>query len=167
MKRSEKAVRIGPISLFTLLAVLCLAVMTVLTVTTANATYAMAQRQATGTSDGYLVESSAQSFLSDVDATLVGVRNQGASQQAAVSAVSAALPSLASKVSSGVKANASMDGNIVRVSFVSDGGKVLDVALTISDSATYKISQWKMTTQSDEGTNETLWSGTKKDEEHQ
>ena len=44
--RGRGSVRIGPISLFALVIILCLAVMAVLSVTTAQATYAAAERQA-------------------------------------------------------------------------------------------------------------------------
>ncbi len=58
--RGRGSVRIGPISLFALVIILCLAVMAVLSVTTAQATYAAAERQALFTNDTYANERAAQ-----------------------------------------------------------------------------------------------------------
>lgn len=46
MNSTNGSVRIGPISLFTLVIILCLAVMAVLSATTAQATYSAAEKQA-------------------------------------------------------------------------------------------------------------------------
>ena len=45
MNSTNGSVRIGPISLFTLVIILCLAVMAVLSATTAQATYSAAENQ--------------------------------------------------------------------------------------------------------------------------
>lgn len=95
MARSRGSVRMGPVSLFTLIIILCLAVMAVLSVTTAQATYSFTQRQAAATADGYLNERAAQELVAGVDAELAGVRAAGGGQEAAVAAVEAALPELA------------------------------------------------------------------------
>ena len=44
MAKSRGSVRMGPISLFALIIILCLAVMAVLAVTTAQASYTLTQR---------------------------------------------------------------------------------------------------------------------------
>ena len=51
MNSTNGSVRIGPISLFTLVIILCLAVMAVLSATTAQATYSAAEKQALFTND--------------------------------------------------------------------------------------------------------------------
>ena len=53
MNSTNGSVRIGPISLFTLVIILCLAVMAVLSATTAQATYSAAEKQALFTNDTY------------------------------------------------------------------------------------------------------------------
>ena len=84
--------RIGPISLFALVIILCLAVMAVLSVTTAQATYAAAERQASFTTDTYANERAGQELVADVDAALAPVRAAHGGLAEALSAVRAALP---------------------------------------------------------------------------
>lgn len=149
MSRSTGSVRIGPISLFTLVIVLCLAVLSVLAVTTAQATYAAADKQAAFTQDTYANERAAQQFVADVDAALAFVRTSDGGLDAALAAVDRVLP-----------ANASRDGSTVRATFSTDSGRTLDVELTVSANATYEIASWKATTQwTNEGPGQTLWSG--------
>ena len=59
MNSTNGSVRIGPISLFTLVIILCLAVMAVLSATTAQATYSAAEKQALFTNDTYQNEQGA------------------------------------------------------------------------------------------------------------
>ena len=74
-------VRIGPISLFALVVIICLAVLAVLSFTTANASLVMSQRQATATGEMYLAECAAQEFLAGVDDVLAGVRGERATTE--------------------------------------------------------------------------------------
>lgn len=74
---SHGSVRMGPISIFTLIVVLCLAVMAVLSVTTSQATYVLAQRQAHATVALYANETAAQEFVAQLDETLSQARSQG------------------------------------------------------------------------------------------
>ena len=74
MNERRGSVRIGPISLLTLIIVLCLAVMAVLAVTTSQATYAVAARQASFTEDTYENEASAQKFVAALDGFLARER---------------------------------------------------------------------------------------------
>lgn len=64
----------GPISLTSLVIVLCLAVMCVLTVATAHAIELAAARQMSATTDIYACESAGQEFLANVDSVLAQVR---------------------------------------------------------------------------------------------
>ena len=57
MAKPHGSVRIGPISLFTLIIVLCLAVLTVLSVTTSLAELSTTERQAATTTETYQLES--------------------------------------------------------------------------------------------------------------
>ena len=136
MNSTNGSVRIGPISLFTLVIILCLAVMAVLSATTAQATYSAAEKQALFTNDTYQNEQAAQSAVAVIDAALESVRASGGGLDEALAAVDEALPADA------------------------PSGRTLDVELTITANATYEISQWKATTQwTNDGPGATLWSG--------
>ena len=142
MNSTNGSVRIGPISLFTLVIILCLAVMAVLSATTAQATYSAAEKQALFTNDTYQNEQAAQSAVAVIDAALEDVRASGGG-------LDEALP-----------ADAQRDGSRVLMTFASSSGRTLDVELTITANATYEISQWKATTQwTNDGPGATLWSG--------
>lgn len=75
MKQHTSSVRMGPISLVSLIIVLCLAVMTVLSVSTAHAMNSSTQRQASSTTDVYRCEQAGQAFLANLDEVLANVRN--------------------------------------------------------------------------------------------
>lgn len=77
MAKPHGSVRIGPISLFTLIIILCLSVLAVLSVTTAQAEYSITQRQADTTTETYQLESAGQALVSRVDGVLAGVRQAG------------------------------------------------------------------------------------------
>ncbi len=70
MARPHGSVRIGPISLFTLIIILCLAVLAVLSVTTARAELSVTERQAATTTETYQLEVRGQEFLAAVDGSL-------------------------------------------------------------------------------------------------
>lgn len=70
MAKPHGSVRIGPISLFALIIVLCLAVLTVLSVTTSLAELSTTERQAATTTETYQLESVGQQFVADIDAAL-------------------------------------------------------------------------------------------------
>lgn len=92
MSASHGSVRMGPISLFTLLIVLCLAVMAVLSVTTSQATYVLAQRQANATVALYANETAAQNLVAHIDQTLSQARVQGQGSYQVSSMLEAVLP---------------------------------------------------------------------------
>lgn len=147
--RGRGSVRIGPISLFALVIILCLAVMAVLSVTTAQATLAAAEKQAAFTADTYTNERAAQEFVAEVDTALAAVRAAGGGLDEAIAAVERALPE-----------GAVMDGALVEAEFVADSGRSLAVELEIRDDATYRVISWKATTNwTENGADETLWSG--------
>lgn len=151
MGRAKGSVRIGPISLFSLVVILCLAVMSVLTLTTAQATYAAAEKQARFAADTYANEQAAQNLVAEVDAALAPIRAAGGSPADALAAVADAL----------VRTDdATLDGNRVQATFTTESGRTLSVVLTVNDNATYTVSQWKATTHwSDTDSGEKLWSG--------
>ena len=91
MAKSRGSVRMGPISLFALIIILCLAVMAVLAVTTAQASYTLTQRQAAAAEEAYAVETAGQSFLGGLDAELAAAHGAGATGPGAMAAVEQAL----------------------------------------------------------------------------
>ena len=59
-----------------------------------------------------------------------------------------------------VTVTGSFDGSLITATFSLESGRTLAVALRINDNDTYRIEQWKMTTQwTDDGTGENLWLG--------
>lgn len=155
MARNRKAtsdassVRIGPISIFSLIIILCLAVLSVLTIATAQASFALADKQARFNSDTYVNEVAAQEFLADLDAKLASSRASGATHAQTLEAVKKALPE-----------GASIEGDTVEVQFVTDSGRMLTVTLEITSANRYRISQWSATTQWEAQSSESgVWTG--------
>ena len=66
-RRTGEGVRIGPITLLTLVSVLLLAVLAMLCITTTHATEAMAQRQADALSQTYELDAFGQALLAQID----------------------------------------------------------------------------------------------------
>lgn len=193
MAKPHGSVRIGPISLFTLIIILCLAVLAVLSVTTARAELSITERQAATTTETYQLETAAQQFVAEVDAALAegsssalnevlssyGV-TAAASDAATATDASEAAPAgetIEDENVSGATAGGSVsviecpaedpitvtgsfDGSLIAVTLSKESGRTLDVALRVNDDGTYRIEQWKMTTQwTDDGTGENLWLG--------
>ena len=190
------SVRIGPISLFTLIIILCLAVLAVLSLTTARAELSITERQAQTTTETYVLETAGQEFVAAVDAALAeggssaldevlstyGV-TEAAADAEAVAGASEAAPAAGETIEdesvSGATADeggslmviecpagdpdtvtGSFDGSLITATFSLESGRTLAVALRINDNDTYRIEQWKMTTQwTDDGTGENLWLG--------
>ena len=134
MAKPHGSVRIGPISLFTLIIVLCLAVLTVLSVTTSLAELSTTERQAATTT-----ESVGQQFVADIDAALAEGTLEDVLQRYSDSAV--------------------RDGELISATFSMESGRTLAIVLRIQND-TYTIEQWKVTTEwTDDGTGENLWLG--------
>lgn len=183
MARNQGSVRMGPISLFTLVIILCLAVLAVLAVTTAQASYVMAERQASATTAAYDDEQAAQELLAVVDGALAPLRQGGASAESVRRAAQGCVPSAveaAKHRSPNVTAQAEVltaDEAVViagamgvvdagtfacglRADFMTDSGRGLDVVLGLRPDGTYQVLCWKMTAVlNDEGPGDVLWSG--------
>ena len=160
----DRDVRIGPISLFTLIIVICLAVLAVLTFSTANATLVMSQRQATATSELYLDETAAQTLMAGVSDQLSAVQASGGNGTDGARAVEAALVDLRDQAQDAtdgqVSVTASMDGKQLHADFACEGGRVLSIVVTIRDDCSYRIDRWKMTAvQNVEEPMGNLWTG--------
>ena len=190
------SVRIGPISLFTLIIILCLAVLAVLSLTTARAELSITERQAQTTTETYALETAGQEFVAAVDAALAEGRSsaldevlstygvtEAAADAEATAGASEAAPAAGETIEdesvSGATADEGgslmviecpagdpvtvtgfFDGSLITATFSLESGRTLAVALRINDNDTYRIEQWKMTTQwTDDGTGENLWLG--------
>lgn len=70
MAKPHGSVRIGPISLFALIIILCLAVLSVLSLSTASSELRISERQAQTTTETYQLETVGQAFLAELDGAL-------------------------------------------------------------------------------------------------
>lgn len=153
-RAAEKGtVRMGPISLFTLVVALCLAVMAVLAVTTARASGALAERQAAFTADDYANEAAAQELLSRVRATAA------AGGAEAVEAQLEVLLAACSEGEDGPAITATANEGQVSVHVESASGRCLDATLVIAADGDVSVTSWRATTLWDETTDDVLWTG--------
>ncbi len=163
-KSLKTGVRIGPVSLLTLISVLLLAVLAMLCVTTTNAASAMATRQAESVSDTYALDSCGQQVLACIDEELQS--SKGASGSFAASTITAGWNSIQQKVVSAgytdmQNLSASADGSEISFEISTYSGKTLNAKVRVSDNMTYTVEQWKTTT-TQETPQETLWTGASK-----
>ena len=150
MASNQRSVRMRPISLLSLVILICLAVMAILAVTTANATFATTEKQASFLNSSCENETAAQEFLADIDARLYQVRRNGGDGAAAAKALAESAPD-----------GAVVEDDTVSAQFGTADGRTLTISIDITDEATYTITEWKTSTRlSDKQSGETLWSGT-------
>lgn len=145
MNESQSSVRIGPISLFALIAVICLATLAVLSIATSNATYRLTTLQADSMAQQYQAETAAQTFVARIDAGYA---------DATVTAERAAAQKAAAE-----KAAAELDGSTITAQFTCPSGRVLDIELELGSGGTYRITKWNMTAKVNSAETDTLWSG--------
>ena len=137
MAKGRGSVRMGPISLFTLVIVVCLAVMAVLCVATAEASRALVNRQPAANTEIYIDEVAGQAFVASLDNALLPYReNQTQASAASASAegsdlktvVTQALPDCVSAAETAAKAQ----GSFVNVSARTlEGEEVAQIAGTV------------------------------------
>lgn len=157
-KRSE-GMRIGPISLLTLISVLLLTVLAMLCVTTTNATKAMASRQADSTTETYLVDSCGQALLAGIDDEL---KSSTGTATEAVSSVNARMADLQSKAKQACGGDdldvlAKTDGDDISFTVAAQSGKTLEADVHVTDDLSYSIESWRITT-TQQLPEDTLWS---------
>lgn len=169
-RQANNSVRMGPISLFTLVVVLCIAVMSVLCFSLAHSSLTVAQRQADFATDSYANESAGQEFVAAVDEVLAGLRAQAGGSAGASSGASGAASSkavvigkksaLAALEARGADlapgATLSFGSDSVTADFLLPSSRRLYVELAIDDDATYRVVQWKQTTRQDKVDNSQL-----------
>lgn len=157
-------VRIGPISVITLIIVICMAVLAVLAASTSHASSTIAERQAEGYQTMYLNELAGQEFVAGIDDALAPVRRVSGSAAEGAAAVKQSLDKICANARAAadgrVDCVADIKGNTVTAEFVCEDTRRLNVAITIRDDATYRIEEWKSTSaQQDAQTTGTLWAG--------
>ncbi len=164
--KPNEGVRIGPISLLTLISVLLLAVLAMLCVTTANASRAMSRRQADAATSSYRIESCGQALIAELDDV---AHANGTDAASAVSSIAARLDTikqaaLDTSEADDLDIDAKTDGSCVTFSIAATDGRRLDACITFNDDLTYTVDQWKVTTtQSDQAESDTLWTGSDSD----
>lgn len=159
MSRTRGSVRIGSVSLLTLVIVLCLAAMAVLSVSTAQAMFAATERQASFTEDTYTNEVAAQQFVADIDGILAETRSGEASDASALLAIEEALPDLVENAAqAGTAVDAFVKNDTVQATFLTQSGRRLEIELTLRNGRTYDITQWKATTRwCEDSEGDALW----------
>lgn len=133
--------RMGPLALFTLMAVLCLAVLAVLAASTSHATMALAQRRAKATTQLYLDETAAQTFVAALDEAH-GATFTESDLDAAAEAVREAIPPT---VETFVYITTTLDDpTTASASFSCGNGRQLDITLHIEDDGSLSTQRWRM-----------------------
>lgn len=146
MATKQGAVRIGPVSILVVIIILCLAVMAVLTLVTAEAEESITARQEESTAALYANEARAQEFLAQLDEELARARTSNASVRSALDHLD--LP----------EGTLYEDGEL-RLAFVAENGRRLDVELAIPSTASYEILTWRATTEwNEEDPDKIFWS---------
>ena len=143
---NDSEVRMGPLALFTLMAVICLAVLAVLALSTSNATMALAQRRADATDQLYLDEAAAQTFVATLDEQLAtGADDQTALDRA--TDASLAIPA-ARDLQGDLQLQVSTDaiGDTYSASFDCGNGRQLEIALIKDGDGDLRVQRWRMTT---------------------
>lgn len=141
-------VRMGPLSIFTLLATLCMAVLAVLVFCTANSTLKLSERQADAVAGMYRNERAAQEFVASLDETLAGLRAAGAASgpdvtERVASALDDACSDARRAAGRDVRAEARLEGTTVRARFEGPDGRALAITLTLEGDGTYRIDGWQ------------------------
>lgn len=149
-RRTGEGVRIGPITLLTLVSVLLLAVLAMLCVTTTHATEAMAQRQADALSETYELDAFGQALLAQIDEQIDEQIAESGSPAAAAALVqhrSDKLLENAAEASGARDLRSFIDvaGTQVTFTVIAQDGKELAATATIAANGC-TVDAWKMTT---------------------
>lgn len=163
-KKSTSSMRIGPISVITLISILMLAVLTLLCLATTRANYTMAQRQSAATTQAYVLDACAQDIVSEIDDELQSAGSATAAASAiSENAASVAQAAIALLETQGIDAGdltaeVQVQGTQIAINVAQAGERELNAIVTLNDNLTYTINSWKTSTiwQSED---QTLWSG--------
>ena len=154
MTKKTEGLRVGPITLVTLIAALLLAVLAVLCATTANAQATMANRQATSLTEAYAIDSCGQRMVAGIEESL----SQG---DVAAALTTAKLDAIANNAkaadgASDLNIESEYDGSTVSFTISAPSGKTLR-AKAARENASVSIEEWKLTT-AQETPQDELWS---------
>lgn len=153
MTRKTEGVRIGPISLVTLISILLLAVLAMLCVTSANAAQTMAERQAASTTETYALDSCGQNAVAAFDARLAKTKSLKSATKHADSIIRKAAKD--AHIVSPVIGITRTTSDTLGFSITTDDGKSLEAKIS-DKNGTLVIDKWKLTTKQQE-TEESLW----------
>lgn len=154
MTKKTEGLRVGPITLVTLIAALLLAVLAMLCATTANAQATMANRQATSLTETYAIDSCGQRMIVGIEESL----NQG---DVAAALTTAKLDAIANNAkaaddASDLNIESKYDGSTVSFTISAPSGKTLRAKVT-RENASVSVEEWKLTT-TQEMPQDELWS---------
>lgn len=179
-ERRLSTVRMGPISVFALVIILCLAVLGVLSASTATAGSSLAQRQASFAADDYRNEVAGQQLYAAADDALASVRAAGGDAADAVAALEAALPDITAAAQEGFAegetaepaadaesaaaepaptVQTSIESGTLSAHIQSSSGRCLDIQLEVQPDATLAVTAWKATTLWEEDDTDVIWQG--------
>lgn len=150
-RENESSVRIGSITIFALVIVLCIAVMGMLAVSTGRAALASSEKQAMYTSEIYQNEKDAWEFVTKVDKVLYDLRNTWwwSKAQGIIDATEVVDET----------EGASIDNDEISATFTSENGKTLSIKMTITNDLQLTIDEWKVSTSKEMDNGDVLWSG--------
>lgn len=165
-KTSRGSVRMGPVSLLTLVIALCLAVMAVLAISSAKATYASTQRQASFTTETYVLEQAGQRLLANADAatSLADASPKLLLKGTDADSVDAdiAFGKTGDGAATQAAAQSTQDADVTCV-FTAESGKTLTIQLA-QDGTKCRVLEWQMDmTWNESDGNDVLWSGAGKE----
>ena len=154
MTKKTEGLRVGPITLVTLIAALLLAVLAILCATTANAQATMANRQATSLTEAYAIDSCGQRMVAGIEESL----SQG---DVAAALTTAKLDAIANNAkatdgASDLNIESEYDGSTVSFTISAPSGKTLRAKVT-RENASVSVEEWKLTT-TQEMPQDELWS---------
>ena len=154
MTKKTEGLRVGPITLVTLIAALLLAVLAMLCATTANAQATMANRQATSLTETYAIDSCGQRMIAGIEESL----GQG---DVAAALTTAKLDAIANNAkaadgASDLNIESKYDGSTVSFTISAPSGKTLRAKVT-RENASVSVEEWKLTT-TQEMPQDELWS---------
>jgi hypothetical protein len=164
MSRRHSSIKIGMLPVLALVVALCLFVLAVLALTTAQAAAGISERQAQATTEAYEVESAAQQLVGEVDGVLLLAANSGAEGlEAAAALVASEADELVERVQGDhpdVELSCEVQGEQLFANLEGPNGRHLTIILRITDTMSYEIVRWDLTTvQAHEGNANQLWSG--------
>ena len=153
MAKQGKAVRMGPISLFVLIVVVCVAVLAALSFTTAQAQYTVAKRQASMETSYYANDAVGERLLFEANEQLPAIWATGASPSSAAGTLCSRLNATISEAAQARGVSLGLlesDGNTIKATISAPDGRTLNIVLELKRGANVEVKQWKITTERNE-----------------